>query len=458
MDVVLLAAAAVGLILFVSFVVSRLVRAKTAGLSIRMQMFLALASVVGAFALGLGLLVLDRVKGRADYVGREAALGEARSVAALLGTEMEDRGESLATVAARLGRRATSRSDSALALTLLDPDGKVVFQRGPSPETPGVVAAEVPITVHNHPVGTARVVKPTLVIEQALADVAPTVLLLSLVLGAAAAAAAAIIGRAIARPIEALTRFAERVSGGDRRAPPPLGYGREVSRLRRALDSMRRELEGRPFVETFATDLSHELKNPVAAIRASGEVLRDGALDDPAEAERFVRRILESTSRIEVLLGELLSLARLEGRGIDDAERVDLARVVQGVVDRAEAHDETVALTVNGTFAVRGDRRWLTRAVENLLDNARVHGHPPIAVAVRRDRDEVVVEVRNGGAIPEAVRPRVFRRFVTTRADRGGTGLGLSIVRAVADAHGGRVECSEPGPDHVTFALRLPVA
>jgi two-component system sensor histidine kinase CreC len=133
-----------------------------------------------------------------------------------------------------------------------------------------------------------RVVKPTVAMRNLLADFAPTVLVISLVLGTAAALAAAWIGRAIAAPIEALSVFGERVSLGERRGAPPIAFGREVTRLTRAIDSMRRDLEGRPFVETFASDLSHELKNPVAAIRASAEVLEESALEEPIEARRFV--------------------------------------------------------------------------------------------------------------------------------------------------------------------------
>src|SRR4029077_5570651 len=144
------------------------------------------------------------------------------------------------------------------------------------------------------------------------------------------------IGRGIARPIEALTDFAGRVSEGERRAvPPPRAYGREVQTLTFAIDSMRRQLEGRPFVETFAADLSHELKNPVAAIRASAEVLADGALDEPEEAARFVARIQEATTRIEALLGDLLSLARIEARGLEEAAVVDLGELAQQAVHRA---------------------------------------------------------------------------------------------------------------------------
>jgi signal transduction histidine kinase len=468
LQMIIVAIASIGLIVFVSFIAARLVRARTAGMSIRMQIFLALALIVGAFAFGLGLMVLDRVKARADLVGEEAARGEARAIAGLIAAEMEVSGASFHQVAKRLegapkpdvsssSRRDASEPD--LHLALLDAQGEIVLQRGRSPDEPGTVAVTVPVVSGGRMVGQARVVKPTLVIEQTLADFAPTVLIISLLLGAVAAGAAALIGRTIARPIEELTRFAERVSEGDRRAPPPLGHGREVMRLRQALDSMRRELQGRPFVETFAADLSHELKNPVAAIRASAEVLQDGALEEPDEASRFVTRIAESSSRIEALLGDLLSLARLEARGVEDAETVDVVDRARVAVATAIEAGTEVELEATGTAPVKGDPAWLSRAIANLVDNARIHGGSgPVRVQVWREEDEVFCSVRNRGQVAKGVKPRIFRRFVTTRADRGGTGLGLAIVRAIAEAHGGQAECTEVGPPEVVFTIRLPRA
>ena len=93
----------------------------------------------------------------------------------------------------------------------------------------------------------------------------------------------------------------------------------------------------------FAADLSHELKNPVAAIRASAEVLADGALDEPEEASRFVARIREATSRIEALLGDLLSLARIEARGVEDAEVLNLADLAADAAKRAKERGSDVA-------------------------------------------------------------------------------------------------------------------
>ena len=336
-----------------------------------------------------------------------------------------------------------------------DARGRVVFSSGRPADEPGTVTADAPVVVRDREVGSVRVVKPTIVIQNTLADFAPTVLVISLLLGAVAAGAAALIGRTIGEPIEELTRFAGRVSEGDRRAPPPPGHGREVVLLTRAIDSMRRELQGRPFVETFAADLSHELKNPVAAIRASAEVLRDGALDDREAGARFVENILESTSRIEALLGDLLSLARLEARGVEQAATVDLGKEVEAALGR----QADVTLEIEGGVTVRGDRAWLTRAIENLVDNARLHGDGgPIRVSIRRQGDEVCCQVENRGRVLRGVEKRIFRRFVTTRADRGGTGLGLAIVRAIAEAHGGQASCLRSGPPEVAFQISLPAA
>lgn len=450
-------AAAMGIILFVAFVTARLVRSRVRGVSIRMQVFLALAATVGAFAFGLGLLVIDRIEARAVRIATQAAGDEARVVAAILGSEMDRSSASLRTVASQLqeGRFA------AVSLEVFDERGQVLFPPGASrngePER-GTVSVDEPVVVNGQRVGTVRVVKPTVVIANLLQDFAPTVLVISLALGAVAAIAAAWIGRAIAAPIEAISEFGERVSEGERTRVPPASSGREVMRLWRSIDSMRRQLEGRPFVETFAADLSHEIKNPVAAIRASAEVLEEGAIDDPEAARRFVARIREAALRIERLLRELLDLASIEARGVESFPAVDVARVTQAVAQTVEEPPGRIDLRLQGDLRVRGDEVWIGRAVRNLIDNALVHSPPDsrVTVHIGRAGDDVVVRVGNDGAVPEHVQRRLFGRFVTTRADKGGSGLGLSIVRAVAEAHGGTAELGLPGPPRVEFRLALP--
>jgi two-component system sensor histidine kinase CreC len=456
---VVVAAAAIGLILFVAFVVSRWARARTRGMSIRLQVFLALAVIVGTFAFGLGLMVIDRIEARAVRLATQAAYDEAVTISGMLEAEMARTGTSIFDVARRLEQEAARGAD--LRLVLLDVDGRVIFPRATAASAAasmGVVSVDQPLHQRGRRVGAVRVVRPTLVMLRLLEDFAPTVLVISLVLGAAAALAAGWIGRAIARPIEALTRFAQRVSEGERTARPPVVAGREVEALTSSIDSMRRQLEGRPFVEAFAADLSHELKNPVAAIRATAELLEEGAIEEPEQARRFVARIRESTARIERLLGDLLSLARIEARGVETFQPVELARVAHGVLDGLHQEADRVRLRTAGDTRVQGDADWLGRAVRNLVDNALVHSDAASAVELGLDgsASSVVLCVRSAGSVPAHVRRNLFRRFVTTRSDKGGSGLGLAIVRAVAEGHGGRIELVADGPPAVEFRLVLP--
>ncbi|MBX3183518.1 MAG: HAMP domain-containing protein [Polyangiaceae bacterium] len=455
---IVVAATTIGLILFVAFVASRLVKSLSRGMSVRMQVFIALAAIVGSFAFGLGLMVIDRVEARAVRLAKQAAEDEAELAASMLEGDMRRTGTGLRGVVERLeSERARGRE---VRLEILDAGGAVRFPADSRSEAeePGTVHMDRELRTDAGVVGYVRIVKPSVVIQRMLADFAPPVLVISLVLGAAAAVAAAWIGHTIARPIVALTEFSERVSRGERTAAPPPAFGREVTKLTRSIDSMRRQLEGRPFVETFAADLSHELKNPVAAIRASAEVLdEEGALEEPEEARRFVRRIREATDRIERLLRDLLNLAQIEARSVADEEVVDLSELVGAAVVALGA-DARVKTTLSKEAKVRGDAGWLSRAVSNLIQNALVHSPSgsEVRVHLAREREQVVLRVQNTGEIPRQLRRRVFARFVTTREDRGGTGLGLGIARAVAEAHSGLVELTEPGPPTVEFRMQLP--
>ena len=457
---IVVASASIGLILFVAFVVSRLARARTRGMSIRMQVFLALAVVVGAFAFGLGLMVIDRVEARAVRLAWQAARDEAVSIAGVFKGEMVRSNVDIREIAARLQLERSRGAD--LRLELLDQNGLLLYPEHSRSRSgqPGSVTVDAPIVIDGRALGNVRIVKPTIVMRRLLADFAPTVLVISLVLGAAAALSAAWIGATIARPIERLTAFAERVSDGER-VTPPVGdsAAREVTRLTRSIDSMRRQLEGRPFVEAFAADLSHELKNPVAAIRASAELLEEGALQEPQEARHFVARIREASARIERLLGDLVSLARIEARGAESLGAVDVAQLARSAIDSlGEEAASRVSLTATGDTRARGDPTWLSRAVVNLVNNAVIHSSGPVSVEIERCSDGVVIGVHSRGEIPRHVRNRLFRRFVTTRADKGGSGLGLAIVRAVAEAHGGRADLADAGPPEVEFRLTLPPA
>jgi signal transduction histidine kinase len=297
-----------------------------------------------------------------------------------------------------------------------------------------------------------------------LSDFGPKLSVLAFSLGAGAAVAAYLMGRGLAHPLERLILAAESIARGERHAvlPPPIG--REVRRLTDAFESMRRALEDRHTIERFVADLSHELKNPVSAIRAACEVLQEGADEDPAARRRFLGRIDEASHRLEVLLHDLLGLARLEAQGLAlERSPVPLAALVRGAV---EAVDDALAargLRVDGEvedLTVQGSERWLRRAVDNLLSNALRYAPvgSALTISLHRSADEhAVLRVRDAGpGVAPALRARLFDRFVTDRLDADGTGLGLAIVRSVAEHHGGTITLLDADPG-TTFELRLPI-
>ncbi len=293
---------------------------------------------------------------------------------------------------------------------------------------------------------------------------APEVAFLVLVLTGAAALSAIFLGRLVAQPVERLTQASLRVAAGERQATLPLPRGREVRELTQAFESMRRELEQRHIVEQLAADLSHELKNPVASIRASAEVLEQAIGEDEEAARRFAHRILEASARLDTLTHDLLDLARLEATGLADPEApVDLVAVIHGAAaaQRSLAKTAEVELLVELPAEARtaGDAIWLSRAVENLLANAIAFSPAGSTVRVTLDEGKEGWElaVRDTGAgVESSIREQVFERFVGSRHGEGGTGLGLAIVRAVAEAHGGGAQLRESSGDGSCFALCLP--
>jgi signal transduction histidine kinase len=311
-----------------------------------------------------------------------------------------------------------------------------------------------------------RVRKGTSGMAQLLSDVAPKVALLGLIFAVASALVAALIGAAVAGPIERLTRAAERVAHGERQAVLPEPRGREVRALTHALESMRRELEQRHALEAFVADLSHELKNPIAAIRAAAEVLEEGAADRPETAHRFAARIRESAARLQSLTQDLLSLARLEARGLEEQREVVqleglLGEVVESHRAAAAAAGVALQLSAKGAHRTRGDAPWLRRAFDNLVANALQHtprgGRVVVSIEERGSAVRVAVADEGAGVDP-AILGRLFQRFSSTRHGQGGTGLGLAIVRAVAELHGGRAGLGANGPGGATFEVELPVA
>ena len=227
----------------------------------------------------------------------------------------------------------------------------------------------------------------------------------------------------------------------------------------RMVDAVRRD---------FVANASHELKTPVASIRALAETIGAATKNDPTAVPRFAVQLDREAIRLARVISDLLDLSRLEG---DPGERADLrfdrlaAREAGRFADRAEEAGLTLNIKEDGPALVSGSDRDLTLLVRNLVENAvqytRAGG--TVEVRVRSEGGHAVLQVRDTGiGIPGRDQGRVFERFY--RVDRarsretGGTGLGLSIVKHVAENQGGTVSVESELGRGSTFTVRLPLS
>ncbi len=233
---------------------------------------------------------------------------------------------------------------------------------------------------------------------------------------------------------------------------------RDITRVRR-LERVRQD---------FVTNISHELRTPIAIVCANAETLLNGALTDPDYGPRFLSAIQRNGDRMSRLIDELLELSRLEAGQYD----VDLCKrpvdgLIYAVVERlrpqAEAKHQTMELDLLPSHMAWFDGPALEHVVSNFVENAIKYtpeeGSIRIVSELRNERLFLSV-IDNGPGIPAKYRPRVFERFFRVDKGRsraeGGTGLGLSIVRHFAEAMGAQVGVAEAKPQGALFWCSLP--
>jgi signal transduction histidine kinase len=232
-----------------------------------------------------------------------------------------------------------------------------------------------------------------------------------------------------------------------------------------------RQLELAQLKAGFVSNVTHELKTPIALIRLAVETLELGRYRTPQEAERFIHAIGRETIRLSQLVDNILDFARLEaGQRVFKFEPVDLLQVVRDALESFRPRLDHLGFTVEEILPgeltpVSGDPTALSHCVLNLLDNAvkysRERKHITIAAGTRDQRVWVSVSDRGIGIANED-RERIFEKFVRLETglvhDVKGAGLGLSLVAQIMRAHNGRVDVrSEPG-EGSTFTLELPAS
>ncbi|HXA73714.1 MAG TPA: HAMP domain-containing sensor histidine kinase [Acidimicrobiales bacterium] len=283
------------------------------------------------------------------------------------------------------------------------------------------------------------------------------------------------------RPLEDVEATADAIAAGnlDQRVPGA-DEPTEVGRLARALNVMLERIQNafdarvrsesrlkqnEQHLRQFVADASHELRTPIAAVSAYAELFERGAGTRSEDLPRIAAGIRIETERMDRLVSDLLTLARLDEGVPMEREPVELVALVSEGVRTATAVGPAwpVQFWAPHPVEVTGDKDRLRQVVDNLLANVRAHTPEGTTTTVRVDQigDEAEIEVRDTGpGMPGDEANRIFERFY--RSDparsrmRGGSGLGLSIVAAIVEAHGGTVTASSAPGQGMTVTVRIP--
>jgi two-component system, OmpR family, sensor histidine kinase ChvG len=283
------------------------------------------------------------------------------------------------------------------------------------------------------------------------------------------------LARTIIEPLRRLGRAAVRVRLGREReveVPRMQERGDEIGVLARAVSDMTAALRERiDAVESFAADVAHEIKNPLASLRSAVESLVK--VKDDALRTQLIEIAAHDVRRIDRLVSEISEASRIDAElSRATFQAIDLAALIGNVARAREDRGLNAGCRIEidragGSTVVLGVPLRIERAIDNLLDNA-VSFSPPdgtIGVGVRRDGDHVVATISDEGpGIPESEREKVFRRFHSDRPEAEGfgdhSGLGLALARTIAEAHDGSLTVADrpDGRPGACLMLELPAA
>lgn len=236
----------------------------------------------------------------------------------------------------------------------------------------------------------------------------------------------------------------------------------DITRLKQ-LERLRRD---------FVANVSHELRTPITSIKGFLEALRENAVENSADAQRFLDIIGRQVDRLNAIIEDLLTLSYVEQQADtrslhmeDSAVAPVLESAAEACSVAARARQIDVRIDCPPDLHARMNSVLLEQAVVNLLDNAIKYSEPghAVHVAAARSKDWVTISVDDEGSGVEPQHlPRLFERFYRVDAGRsrklGGTGLGLAIVKHIAQAHGGTVSADSVPGKGSTFRIHLPAA
>ncbi|GJD72376.1 Adaptive-response sensory-kinase SasA [Methylobacterium goesingense] len=380
---------------------------------------------------------------------------------------------------------ASGRSLKEVQVALGGARGNIV-RRNPAGET--IVSVAVPIQRANSVRGALMLSTQGGDIDRVIASERFGLLQVFLIAAAVMLVLSILLAGAIAGPVRRLADAAEKVRLGIKsreEIPDFTSRTDEIGHLSGALRDMTQALYRRiDAIESFAADVSHELKNPLTSLRSAVETLPLAKSDD--SRTRLLAIIQHDVKRLDRLISDISDASRLDAElARAEARRVDMRKLMTTVVsvanERRRPKDAPIQFDVDAAagdgespLTIFGHDSRLGQVVNNLLDNARSFSPPDakVRVALRRVRNDVELIVEDEGpGIPEHALERIFERFYTDRPEQGfgqNSGLGLSISRQIVQAHRGTIRAeNRPGPADeegeptvrgARFIVRLPAA
>ncbi|MDQ3411675.1 MAG: HAMP domain-containing histidine kinase [Chloroflexota bacterium] len=286
------------------------------------------------------------------------------------------------------------------------------------------------------------------------------------------------LGRTVTNPLAAMSQAARRVAAGDLEITLPASRIREVAEVSTAFEAMsdelRASLQHQSALEQerrlFIGAVVHDLRTPLFSLRGYLEGLSQGLADTPAKQARYISGAQEKAAALERLVSDLFNYARLEY--LDQAPNQQplnltplLHRLVDGLQPQAAAKRVSITLLdPSGRCPIEGDSHLLTRAIENLLDNAVRYtpdgGEVRVGCHVNGDRVRFTI-TDTGPGIAAADLAHLFTPLYRGESSRnrrtGGAGLGLTVARRILRAHGGDLTADNQSPHGAVFTGNLPL-
>jgi len=226
-----------------------------------------------------------------------------------------------------------------------------------------------------------------------------------------------------------------------------------------------KEKQNKEFLKDTISDISHQLKTPLAALKMYNEIIQDERTGN-AVVDSFTSKIWRELVRMEVLIQNLLKLARLDAGSIEPEKSANnlrrfLEEAIEGFRTRAELEDKAIILDCDGRITLSFDEEWLMEAISNLIKNSLDHTEAKDQIEIRCDETPVLTQIMikdNGSGIhPEDIH-HIFKRFYRSRysKDKQGAGIGLTLTKAIVEKHGGSVTVESELGKGAAFRLAFP--